>query len=224
MPQSSYVSAGYRNDPLGFLIKLMDLQRFSLQLRHHPDSLPILTGIVTYRGLSRQDAMAVTEKVHSRLTATDAALQEKRLMSHLYGIISMLPANPYWFAWSLSDAELRDYYERNKGFSDAIEFLGLNFGNFVTVSTLAGGMLSLAENGVAKAVREAVRHRTSGASAAAGARLLRLPAYAVRSTGIGGAMVAVFAGVMHAMTSRSEAQARRELALRGLATQEDLAP
>lgn len=216
MAKSAYVTAQYRDDPLGFLISLMYLKRHEPTLRQLPESLHILTGLVTYRCLPRMKKEEVLGQVLKRMRSPTSSHDVKRLMGHLYGTFAKLTANPYWYAWSLSDAELRDYYSLNDDFSKAIEFLGLDFGSSISVVGLATGMVAVSRQGITQAAVAGLKDKANINLATDAGRLIGLSPHAIKSLGFAAAMVTIFAGVMHAQTKQSSEQAKRELMARGL--------
>lgn len=220
MSQAGYVTSQYRNDPLGFLVQLMSLEPYEQVLRRMDLGVHILSGIVTYRCLRPSQKMDLTRSLYEPLIAPDSPKDVKRTMSHLYGVGS-IAANPYWYAWSLNDDELREYYRVNHSFASAIEYLGLDFDSSLSVVGIAGGILAISKSGLRGAAGEVFKDKGNVAVAKDGAKLLGLPDRAARALGMCAAMVTVFAGVLHAQASASSDQARRELLLRGLLAVEE---
>jgi len=214
MSRSSYVTRKYRSDPLGFLIELMHLKAYESALRALDNSLYMLAGIISHRNLPLRERTAVNDMVCNLIRDHSQSHSTRLAASKLYGIIGNLFVNAYWLSWSLTDAELRTYYESKKRFSEAIEFLGLDFGGTINVTGLATGILAASEMGTKRAVASYARKK---ANYGIGQRLGTLTqGTAGRSLGASMAMVTVFAGVIHAMSSESVKQGRRELMARGL--------
>lgn len=216
MSRSFYFISQYRSDPLGFLIELMHLKAHEKQLRQAGNSLYLLTGILTYRCLPRSGKTEVTTSIYNVMTSRNEPHEIRMTMGHLYGVISNLSANPHWYCWSLTDQELREYYNVNKSFSGAIEALGLDIDVGCSVSALAAGILAASKKGLRTTLAASIRSRLNmGLAASIGKPAGQYLAFSL-------AMVTVFAGVMHAMTSESAQQGRRELMARGLLRLEEI--
>ena len=124
-----YTHRTHTNEPLKFFISLMELKAYEKELAALPDAVPLLSGIVLYRHLPTPEKTKITAKV--------LALSSDRLKAVLYGIIGQLVANKFWFCWSLSDKELKDYYQSNKRVSDVLSTLGFD------VPTISAASLAL---------------------------------------------------------------------------------
>jgi len=61
----------------------------------------------------------------SQLNAAILAIKSGPVKEHLYGLVAQLAFNPKWFSWSLSDKELRDFFENNKNLAKATAVLGV---------------------------------------------------------------------------------------------------
>lgn len=216
MPQSPYVTAQYRDDPLGFLIELIRLDAHEKALRKLDSSLYLLIGLTAHRHLPQVEQVAITREIYHHLVGRDTPRDIRSAMDRLYGIIGQLRVQPYWFSWSLSDSELRSYYETNRDFANAIERLGLDFGvQALSVTGLAAGLVKLSQNGIGSTVTSGLR-RSLNVNLAEQLAKESMRANLMRASGIGAAMVTVFASILHVQWSRSERQARRELMARGL--------
>lgn len=208
MKKSAYVSLEYKEDPLGFLIKLMDLKAFSEELKKIDNGLYILTGLITFRSLNHLDKQ--------RINAAIQGIPRGRLLARLAPMTASITANPYWFSWSLSDEELRAYYKLNSNFAGAIEMLGLDM-NLLSVAGLAGVLLAVTEPGVTSVISKKINNNLASSAS----KRFGLSGVAVQRAGIAGAIVTVFAGTMHMLSATSANDAKRELASRGLLKLED---
>jgi hypothetical protein len=61
--QTSYVNQQYKQNPLKFMIKLMDLEGFSTKLEKLDGAMYILTGKVTYRCLHHHEKQKINAAV-----------------------------------------------------------------------------------------------------------------------------------------------------------------
>lgn len=156
------------------------------------------------------------------MTSKDETHETRITMGHLYGIISQLSVNHYWYCWSLTDNELRKHYSLNRKFSDAIEFLGLNFDAKISVATLAAGVLTISKGGLGDALADSLRRKLNMDLGSRIGRITGRTTISGRNVGLSLAMVTIFAGVIHAMTSESARQGRRELMARGLLRLDDI--
>lgn len=192
----------------------MHLRSHERHLHQIDDALYTLTGILTYGCLPRQEKAEVTTIVYNIITSKEETHETRAIMGHLHGIISQLSVNHYWYCWSLTDDELRKRYNLNRKSSDAIEFLGLSFDAKINVATLAAGVLAISKGGLGNALADSLRKKLN---MDLGSRIGRISGRTTingRNVGLSLAMVTIFAGVIHAMTSESARQGRRELMAR----------
>ncbi|MBU2972653.1 hypothetical protein KO527_25275 [Pseudoalteromonas sp. C2R02] len=211
--QSSYVTQIYKNDPLKFLIKVMDLTHFSKNLEKINSSLYILTGISTYRNLPPLEKQKINAQVLA-LKKIDGPLCGK-----LYGLIAQLNANPYWFSWSLSDSELRSFFEVNSEAKTALGYIGIQPSSLLTVSGIAAIVLGISKNGLYGGVKEVASARINYTNARDITQQLsknKISAPGATKIGLAAAFVTVFASVLLAATSSNYESAKKELLLRGL--------
>lgn len=215
MTQSNYVTAQYRQDPLAFMIRLMDLKRFTNELHAEPGSLAVLTGITTYRCIDRLQRQDVNQSI--------LALQNRSLGGHLMEVVGQVVFNPYWFCWSLTDDELQKHYKKNHSFASAVEFFGLSAFSVSPVRTIATGLLNFCALGkyskttAAKAVvTEAAKDITSVSAAEKLAQRFGASTAVRTGAGMSVAFVTIVLGCLHAAGTESAKQAEQELHLRGL--------
>ncbi|GAK15187.1 hypothetical protein JCM19053_5076 [Vibrio sp. JCM 19053] len=62
-------------------------------------------------------------------------------------MIGQIGANPYWFCWSLSDSELKSYYNSNKKISDLLSSPGFDVPT-ISVGVLPAGVYSVFNEGM----------------------------------------------------------------------------
>ncbi len=161
MTRSVYVAAEYKEDPLGFLIKLMELTQYAKELKELDNGLYVLTGLVTFRNLNHMDKIKVNKAIHD--------LPRGNLLAKLTPMTAMMTANPYWYSWSLSDDELRAYYKLNDRFARSVEMLGLDFGTLSAVA-LGGALLAASESGVKSAIINTAKQNSNANLAGAAAK------------------------------------------------------
>ncbi|MGI2831100.1 hypothetical protein [Vibrio alginolyticus] len=133
-------------DPIKYYAKLIGMEKYLSRLRQQANSVVIMTGIVLYRELPKNKQSEVLRKILD--------LPDNQLKSALYGLASQVVANPYWFSWSLSDKELRKFFDTNNDVTDAIKLIGIDITIPITVASVAGVLYKVSEKGV----KEAPRH------------------------------------------------------------------
>ncbi|MGI2897280.1 hypothetical protein, partial [Vibrio alginolyticus] len=68
--------------------------------------LPIITGVILYRQLNRRDQRKVLEQAQ--------ALGNSKFFGKIQMLVAQSIAKPMWNPWSLSDGELRQYFNTHK--------------------------------------------------------------------------------------------------------------
>ena len=125
-----YPKSRISSDPIRFYSKLMSLESYEKDLKTSNQAVAILSGIIVYRQLHKHNQMQVVKMILN--------LPDGRLKAKLYGLVSEVVANPYWFNWSLSDNELRHFFETNKEASSVFKTLGIDVNTTFTVAGIAG--------------------------------------------------------------------------------------
>lgn len=214
--QTSYVNQQYKQNPLKFMIKLMDLEGFSTKLEKLDGAMYILTGIVTYRCLHHHEKQRINAAVLN-LRSYDGPL-----FGHLYGLISLINANPYWYCWSLSDDELRQFFNVNDSAKSALSYIGVDVSGLITVSGIAGALLAVykggAKTGLISTAAQTTNYTLTKDVATAG----KAGSNVAKSAAVAAACVTIFASVLLAMTSTNAKNAKRELMLRGLLNMDEI--
>ncbi len=208
--QSSYVTQQYKQNPLKFLIHMMDLENFSQKLEKLDNSMYILTGIVTYRCLHHHEKQKINAAV-MQLRSYDGPL-----FGHLFGLISLINANPYWYCWSLTDDELTQFFSVNDEAKSALSYIGVDISGLITVSGIAGALLAVHKNGVKGGLTSTAAQASNYALTKEVATTGKASGGLAKSAAIAAACVTIFASVLLAMTSTNAKNAKRELMLRGL--------
>ncbi|EGR2797202.1 hypothetical protein DU976_15190 [Vibrio navarrensis] len=210
---SRYTHRQHNQEPLKFFIVLMGLEPYKNDLHRENQSLSLLSGIVLYRHLSKPDQRKVTSSVLN--------LKNNRLKSKLYGMIGQIVANPYWFCWSLSDSELKSYYNSNKKISDLLSSLGFDVPT-ISVGVLAAGAYSVFNEGMKTTVTKGLTSIASSNKVLETAKELGLRKRLVGESGrMLGAFVIMIIG-FNAMQTKGMKDARKELILRGLINPSEL--
>ncbi|MBN7818487.1 hypothetical protein [Bowmanella yangjiangensis] len=210
--QSEYIAHDFKASPLQFLIKLMDLSLYASELQELDSSLNILTGLVSFRSLDRLRKSQILSLIN--------AIPPGRLLAKIHPMPAQIIANPYWYCWSLTDQELREYYEYNRDFSKSLETLGVNFGS-ITAIGIAGLLVDLSKSGFASMTGNTVRNVSSYNKLMDTTRKLGISGGVARNIGFAGAFVSVLLGCLHAGAQSAREDALKELSIRGLVTLKD---
>lgn len=214
--QSSYVNQQYKQNPLKFLIQLMDLGSFTTKLEKLDGAMYILTGIVTYRCLHHHEKQKINAAVLN-LRSYDGPL-----FGHLFGIIGQLSANPYWYCWSLSDEELRQFFGVNNKAKSALSYIGVDVSGLITASGIAGALLAVYKGGIKAGLTNTAAQASNYSLTKDVATAGKAGGNVAKSAAIAAACVTIFASVLLAMTSTNAKNAKRELMLRGLLNMDEV--
>jgi hypothetical protein len=213
--QSSYVSQQYKQNPLKFLVKLMDLGRFTAELERLDSAMYILTGIVTYRCLHHHEQQRINGAILA-LRSYDGPL-----FGHLFGMVGQMSANPYWYCWSLSNEELRNFFVVNDNAKSALSYIGVDLSGLISASTIAGALLGIYKSGIKDGLKNVAAQSTNYSVTKDVANAGKLQGNIPKGAAIAAACITVFASVLFAMSSTNVKSAKQELMLRGLLTMDE---
>ncbi|WP_237358395.1 hypothetical protein [Vibrio owensii] len=134
-------------DPVKYYASLIGMEKHESRLKKQTNAIPIMTGIVLYRQLPKNKQSQILKQILD--------MSDNQLKASLYGLVSQVVASPYWFSWSLSDSELREFFDTNKGVTDALKVVGLDITIPLTVAGVAAFLYSANEKGVIGASQKA---------------------------------------------------------------------
>ncbi|MGR5212383.1 hypothetical protein ACPV4A_17665 [Vibrio rotiferianus] len=201
-------------DPVKYYASLIGMEKHESCLKKQANAIPIMTGIVLYRQLPKNKQSQILKQI--------LGLSDNQLKASLYGLVSQVVANPYWFSWSLSDSELREFFETNKGVTDALKVVGLDITVPLTVAGVAAFLYSANEKGLIGAAQKASvqlkKTVTSSPVAQVGMKMGLTKQAASRASAILVVMVTVIAY----QTNSNAKDAQKELLRRGLLKADDL--
>ncbi|WP_045464422.1 hypothetical protein [Vibrio hyugaensis] len=201
-------------DPVKYYASLIGMEKHESRLKKQTNAIPIMSGIVLYRQLPKNKQSQILKQI--------LGLSDNQLKASLYGLVSQVVANPYWFSWSLSDSELREFFDTNKGVTDALKVLGLDITIPLTVAGVAAFLYSANEKGVIgasqKASEQLKKTVTSSPVAQVGMKMELTKQAASRASAILVVMVTVIAY----QTNSNAKDAQKELLRRGLLKADDL--
>lgn len=205
-----YVTADFNNAPLIALADLMGLKRYKAEISRAPEIYsPILSGIAVFRHLPEPKQRRVNRAIIEGIPG-----------SHLQSRLRMLVANqsvqPCWYMWSLSDEELKEFYNFSSNTAGLTnQFNPLNLPD-LTVASVAGGIYFLASKGRRAAASQALSSLQKSELVTAVGQRFGLGQGAVTALGrIALPALLVISGI-NIMAKNQSAQAKRELAARGL--------
>lgn len=201
-------------DPVKYYASLIGMEKHESRLKKQANAIPIMTGIVLYRQLPKNKQSQILKQI--------LGMSDNQLKASLYGLVSQVVANPYWFSWSLSDSELREFFDTNKGVTDALKVVGLDITIPLTVAGVAAFLYSANEKGIIgasqKASEQLKKTVTSSPVAQVGMKMGLTKQAASRASAILVVMVTVIAY----QTSSNAKDAQKELLRRGLLKADDL--
>ncbi|MCF7499918.1 hypothetical protein [Pseudoalteromonas sp. L1] len=189
------------------------LKKIEKKIRNEDGILPILTGLVAYRQLSRHKQTQVNGAI--------LAIKSGPVKDYLYGLVSQLAFNPQWFSWSLSDKELRSFFETNKSLATATAVLGVaSVGK--SVPEVLESLLNIKEAGVKVAAKEAIVKATKSEVIKTAASQFTKNPKILAGSNYAAAYVMVLSTFLYYCSSTNQAAAKKELVLRGLIKLEDI--
>lgn len=216
---SRYNTADFDTKPVLALANLMGLSKPCIdEIKSSPSQYaPHLTGVVLYRHLPEQKQRLVLRRMLDQLP------RDSRVLRDLRKLIGFQQVQPYWFMWSLSDEELKEFFAFNQKVASVTDQTKIpEVTTDVTVAGVAGTILTVLSKGFKGAISDTIRALCSSPLVKAVAdRFGKDPEKALR---YGGATVFIFiliAGI-NILARNSSEEARRELAARGLLVYEDL--
>lgn len=210
-----YTTPQFRIDPVGSLAKLMDLQAVMPEIRENSSTVfPILCGIIVYRHLDRAAKQDVNRAILH-------GIPRSRLTTHLMGLVGELSRHHNLYAWSLTDDELRAYYESNKNMAEILSGIGVSAISTPSVAAVAAAIYEVAKNGVKAQARATVKTKTSTPRVAEVAKKMGVGPELAR--GLGMATLAALAAMtlLYTNASGNQKRAEKEQALRNLTRLED---
>lgn len=212
-----YVSADFKNTPLLALADLMGLRPFQSEISSAPEIYaPVLNGICVYRHLNSPDRQRV-------VAAIRYDIPRNHLTSRLMGLVTDLSVQHYWHLWSLSDDELREFFEFSQAkASSADQFNPLSVPDGLTVASVAAAILATSRKGPRAAVSEKVLTLKDSNLVREIAKRLGFGNKAVTALGVLSIPSILVISGLNIMAKKESEAARRELAARGLLAYSEL--
>ncbi|MGY5818908.1 hypothetical protein [Vibrio cincinnatiensis] len=150
------------------------------------------------------------------------SLNDGQLKASLYGLVSQVVANPYWFSWSLSDKELRCFFDTNRNINDALQIVGLDVNGPMTVVGVAAFLFSAANEGLKKASQNVATQMKKEITRSPVAEITNKLGLTKQAASTASAILVVMVSVIAYQTNSNAKDAQKELHRRGLLQMEDL--
>lgn len=204
-------------EPVIYLSKLMKLEQHVPFISDNKDKvLPILTGALLYRQLSRFEQNKVLPMAKS--------LGNEKFLGSIQVLLAQNIANPNWNKWCLSDSELRSYFETNKFVSELISTYFFTIEFKAEFSSIVSSIFGVATVGVgAEMLDKSGGKMTQGIVSYVSQNTgLKIQKNTISKIGRSTIIVMILASVMKMMSDSDLKMAKEELLRRGLLEIKDL--
>lgn len=200
-----------KSDPVVYLAKLIGLESELPFIKINKDRvLPVLTGIVVYRQLNHIDKQKVLRSAQE--------LGDRKLFGKVQGICSDVVTNAYWNPWSLSNTELRAYFNFNKSVSDFLGTWFVTVDGKLEVGFIAGAIYEISSSGASSFLSN-----TAGKPLAEAAlKKLKLSSNASKTGAKAFFVLVILASVIKKFSEQDVKKAKEELRIRGFLKAGDL--
>ena len=211
-----YVTPDFKKAPLLALADLMGLKNHQSVIAASPELYaPILSGISVYRHLPPHERQQVNNAIIN-------GIPRSGLTARLMELVSDQSVQPYWYMWSLSDEELREFFEFSTTTLEVTDqFNPLSPPN-LTVTTVASGILIMSQGGGRALASDAINAIRKSNLVTAVARRFGLNQSVARSLGIAAVPALIVISGLNIMAKKQAGDAKRELAARRLLVYQDL--
>lgn len=216
-----YVTSDFKATPV---LALADLMGFSAEHKRQITSDlefygSLLCGVAIHRHLDERAHIDVNRRINLQVPPS-------RLQSKLRELVVMQRVQPYWFMWSLSDEELREFFEFNASVAKVTGHVvpsGLDsIVGGLTAAAVATTAYEVATKGAKSVARDRIRAVAGSGLVEAVARRLGVSSGSVIQTGYVAIPIAIVIAGLNVMAKNSSDRARRELSARGLLAYDDL--
>lgn len=216
-----YVTSDFKAAPV---MALADLMGFDAQHRRQIEADPefygtLLCGVAVHRHLDRNAHIDVNRRINELVPPS-------RLQSKFRELIVMQRVQPFWFMWSLSDEELRDFFDFNSSVANVTDHVlpagAEGIVGSLTVAGVASATYELASKGPRAVAVDRVRAVAGSNLVEAVARRLGVSTGSIARAGYVAIPIAVIVAGLNVMAKKSSDKARRELSARGLLAYDDL--
>jgi len=194
----------------------MGLENYIAEISKAPEVYsPILSGIAIYRHLSSIERQNIN-------TAIVNDIPRSNLTSRLMGLVSDQSVQPYWYMWSLSDEEVQEFFTFSSSTTAITDQFNPLSSPKPTVATVAGAVYVIAKGGQRAVASKAASALKRSELVMAVARRFGMGPESVRALGIASIPALIVISGLNIMAKKEAAQAKRELAARGLLIYRDL--
>jgi bacterioferritin-associated ferredoxin len=137
------------------------------------------------------------------------------------GLVGELSRHHNLYAWSLTDEELRAYYESNKNMAEIFSAIGVGALSTPSVAAVAAAIYDAAKNGVKGQVRASVKATTTTPRVAEVAKRMGVGPQLTRGLGVATLAALAAMALLNTNASGNQKRAEKEQALRNLTHLED---
>ncbi len=201
-------------DPIKYYASLIGMEKYESRLKKQVNAIPIMTGIVLYRQLPKSKQSLILKQILD--------LNDNQLKACLYALVSQIVANPYWFSWSLSDKELREFFDSNKEVNDTLKVVGLEISIPLTVAGVAAFLYSANEKGFIGASKKTSSKLKRAVATSPVTQLGVQLGLTKQAASRASAILVVMVSVISYQTNSNAKEAQKELLRRGLLKMDDL--
>lgn len=216
-----YVTSDFNAAPVMALAGLMGLdaehkRQMTGDLNYYGS---LLCGVAVHRHLDRGKHTEVNRRINYEVPPS-------RLQSKLRELIVMQRVQPYWFMWSLSDEELREFFDFNASVAEVTGHILPSSPDSIigglTAAAVASSAYEVATKGARAVASDRVRAVAGSGLVEAVARRLGVSTTSVAQAGYAAIPIAIVVAGLNVMAKNSSDRARRELSARGLLAYDDL--
>jgi hypothetical protein len=207
----NYSSEEAKSDPVVYMAKLIGLESELPFIKLNKDRvLPVLTGLVVYRQLNHIDKQKVLR--------TAQELGNRKFFGKVQTLCSQVIANAYLNPWSLSNVELRSFFNFNKSVSDFLGTWFITVDGKLEVGFIAGAIYEISSSGSSRFISNlAGKPLTESALSK-----LKLSSKASKIGAKAFFVLVILASVIKKFSEQDIKKAKEELRIRGLLKAGDL--
>lgn len=212
MQKTPYISEKYRNDPIKFLAKTIGFEKYLSRLQSRPDAEYLLTGVVNYRMIDQKQRMEYMGYVIN--------LPGDRVLGiEFYELAAQQIAQPLWYAWSLTDEEVRELLEGSKDIMSFLQLSGIVPAS-ITAKDVANSILERSKKGLRTAISAKV---DSSLNMDISDKMASGKSSSIKATArAASAFITIMALLMYNSAKHDKRRAQEELLYRGLLKEGDL--
>jgi hypothetical protein len=205
-----YVTADFKNAPLIALADLMGLKNYTTEITKAPEAYsPILSGIAVYRHLPSAERQNINDAIINGIARSN-------LTARLMALVGDQSVQPYWYMWSLSDKEVKEFFTSSSTTASVTDqFNPLSFPD-LTATTVAAAAYYMAKGGPRALASHTLSSLKKSELVMAVGRHFGLAPAATRTLGSAALPAIIVISGLNIMAKKQASKAKKELAARGL--------